>query len=46
MRERRRNKNELETLRDCPNGAKRFRLNSGGEKPLAVEMGNDLLVDI
>ena len=34
---------ELEKLRDCPNGAKRFRLDGGGEKPLAVEMEDDLL---
>ena len=43
IREWRGNKNELEKLRNCPDGEKRFRLDGGCEKPLAVEMEDDLM---
>ena len=39
IREWRGNKDQLEKLRQCSNGAKRFRLDGAGDKPLAPEMG-------
>ena len=43
IREWRGNKDQLEKLRQCSNGAKRFRLHGAGEKPLAREMEDVLL---
>ena len=43
IREWRGNKDQLEKLRQCSNGAKRFRLDGAGEKPLAPEMEDVLL---
>ena len=43
MSEWRGNKDQLEKLRECSNGAKRFRLDGTGEKPLAPEMEDVLL---
>ena len=43
IREWRGNKDQLEKLRQCSNGAKRFRLDGAGEKPLTPEMEDVLL---
>ena len=43
IRDRRGNKDQLEKLRQCSNGAERFRLDGAGEKPLAPEMEDVLL---
>ena len=43
IREWRGNKDQLEKLRQCSNGAKRFRLDGAGEKPLSPEMEDVLL---
>ena len=43
IREWRGNKDQLEKLRQCSNGAERFRLDGAGEKPLAPEMEDVLL---
>ena len=43
IREWRGNKDQLEELRQCSYGAKRFRLDGAGEKPLAPEMEDVLL---
>ena len=45
IREWRGNKDQLEKLRQCSNGAKRFRVDGADEKPLAPEMEDVLLVD-
>ena len=45
IREWRGNKDQLEKLRQCSNGAKRFRVDRADEKPLAPEMEDVLLVD-